>query len=321
MGIALWAAAADPQLIEVRKIWDGAPHNAFTDLEFYRGEWFCVFREASTHMSADGRLRIIRSWDGRAWTTAALIEDPRGDLRDAKLAINERGELTLVGAVAYQPPGAHRHQSLVWFSRNGRDWSKARDVADPDYWLWRVTFTKGLGLGIGYTTNLPAPERSVRLYATRDAGRTFTTFVDKLEPREYPNESAIRFRRDGTAVCLLRRDPGNGFVGIARAPYTEWKWRELDRRIGGPNMIEMPDGRWLAAVRLHEGKVTQTGLAWVDPEQGTVKEFLRLPSGGDNSYAGLVIRKGELWVSYYSSHEGKTSIYLARLKLPRPEAR
>jgi hypothetical protein len=28
-----------------------------------------------------------------------------------------------------------------------------------------------------------------------------------------------------------------------------------------------------------------------------------------------VYRDGMLWVSYYSSHEGKTSIYLARVKV------
>ena len=42
---------------------------------------------------------------------------------------------------------------------------------------------------------------------------------------------------------------------------------------------------------------------------------LTLPSGGDTSYAGMVWHDGLLWVSYYSSHEGKTAIYLARVKL------
>jgi len=41
-------------------------------------------------------------------------------------------------------------------------------------------------------------------------------------------------------------------------------------------------------------------------------ELLRLPSGGDTSYPGLVWHGGLLWVSYYSSHEGRASIYLAR---------
>jgi len=57
---------------------------------------------------------------------------------------------------------------------------------------------------------------------------------------------------------------------------------------------------------------------WLDPQAGTLTEFLKLPSGGDTSYPGLVWHDGLLWVSYYSSHEGKTSVYLAKVKLPPP---
>ena len=42
---------------------------------------------------------------------------------------------------------------------------------------------------------------------------------------------------------------------------------------------------------------------------------LWLPSGGDCSYAGMVEYEGVLWMSYYSSHEGKTSIYLAQIEV------
>ena len=80
-------------------------------------------------------------------------------------------------------------------------------------------------------------------------------------------------------------------------------------------MIRLPDGRFVAAVRMHDGAV-RTSLAWIDPNTGKLTEFLKLPSGGDTSYAGLVLHDGLLWVSYYSSHEGKTSIYLAKVKLP-----
>jgi len=45
------------------------------------------------------------------------------------------------------------------------------------------------------------------------------------------------------------------------------------------------------------------------------KEFLEFPSGGDTSYPGMVFYDGILWVSYYSSHEEKTSIYLAKVKI------
>jgi len=52
-------------LVEVRKIWDRAPHNAFTDLIRFQGRWVCVFREGAGHRSHDGRVRVIASADGR----------------------------------------------------------------------------------------------------------------------------------------------------------------------------------------------------------------------------------------------------------------
>ena len=71
----------------------------------------------------------------------------------------------------------------------------------------------------------------------------------------------------------------------------------------------------MAAGRFYDGGA-RTSLAWLDAERGKLTEFLKLPSGGDTSYPGLVEHDSLLWVSYYSSHEGKTSIYLARVKLP-----
>jgi hypothetical protein len=56
-------------------------------------------------------------------------------------------------------------------------------------------------------------------------------------------------------------------------------------------------------------------LAWLDVENKKLTPILQLPSGGDTSYPGLVWRDGFLWVSYYSSHEAKTSIYLAKVEI------
>jgi hypothetical protein len=44
--------------------------------------------------------------------------------------------------------------------------------------------------------------------------------------------------------------------------------------------------------------------------------LVALPSGGDTSYPGLVYHKGIVYISYYSTHEGKTAIYFAKFKLP-----
>ncbi len=304
------------RLIEVRKIWDAAPHNAFTDLIRFRDHWYCVFREGAGHVSPDGALRVITSADGKKWESAALVTSPSSDLRDAKISITPDGQLMLSGAGALHDKSEHTHQSLAWFSKDGHTWSEAHAIGDPDFWLWRVTWHKGKAYGIGYSCG---EDRSVRLYSSSD-GKSFDTLVKRLHDVGYPNETSLVFAGD-TCYCLLRRNaqPNTGLLGISEPPYTKWEWKDLGVRIGGPHMIRLPDGRFVAAVRLYDGK-TRTSLAWVDPNSGKLTEFLKLPSGGDTSYAGLVLHEGLLWVSYYSSHEGKTSIYLAKVQLPPAES-
>lgn len=305
-------APGPPQLVEVFRIWDAAPHNAFTDLVRYRGEWFCVFREGQAHVSPDGVLRVIASTDGVHWSSAALLTSSRGDLRDAKITVTPGGELMLSGAVALRQPAVHKHQSLAWFSQDGRHWSEPVLIGESDLWLWRTTWHRGRAYGVGYDTSA---EKFVRLYVSDD-GRRFHTLVPRLFDEGHPNESSLVFPPDDTAICLLRRDgdSATGKLGLARPPYTEWEWRDVGVKIGGPHLIRLPDGRLVAAVRLYDG-APRTSLGWIDAASGKFTEFLRLPSGGDTSYAGLVWHRGLLWVSYYSSHEGKAAIYLAKVRL------
>jgi hypothetical protein len=55
-----------------------------------------------------------------------------------------------------------------------------------------------------------------------------------------------------------------------------------------------------------------TIIVKVSPEGKTTK-LLTLPSGGDCSYPGFLLKDDILFVSYYSSHEEKTAIYLAKI--------
>jgi len=304
----------EPALLEARRIWDEAPHNAFTDLVRFQDRWYCVFREGKEHVSPDGSLRVIVSEDGERWESAALISSDLGDLRDAKIVVAPDDRLMLSGAVAVGIPSAVKHWSLVWFSEDGTNWSDAVKVGDPSVWLWRVTWHKGVAYGIGYSTTA---QKFIRLYKSDD-GKTFDVLVKDLGVEGYPNETSILFLEDDTALCLLRRDPlrssSTAQLGRSKPPYTEWTWTDLGVRIGGPHMIQLPDGRIVAATRLYD-ESTRTALSWLDPDAGTLEEFLMLPSGGDTSYPGLVYYEGVLWISYYSSHEGKTAIYLAKVRL------
>jgi lysophospholipase L1-like esterase len=305
-----------PVLLESRRIWSRAPHNAFTDLLRHKDRWYCVFREGRAHVSPDGALRVITSTDGEKWESVALIKSAKYDLRDAKITVTPTGGLMLNGAGMIADAKV-RYYSMSWFSDDdGMTWDEGHQIGDPGFWLWRAHWHRGAVYSMGYNTLRDRTKRTMKFYKS-DNGRKFETLVDRVPAPNGCGEDKILFLKDDSALCLLRHETGDKMaqLGTAKPPYKDWTWRDLNLRIGGPNMIQLPDGRILAATRLYDGG-TRTSLSWLDPKNAELTEALKLPSGGDTSYAGMVLHEGLLWISYYSSHEGKSSIYLAKVRLP-----
>jgi len=314
-------------MVEQYKIWDKAEYNAFTDLIYFKGYWYCAFREGNTHVARDGsdngKLRVIRSKDGEKWKSVALMLWPQGDVRDAKLSITAKDELMLNGAVSFYPLTRGEPQiSVTWLSKNGTRWSNAyKCKTGVSTWRWSATWHEGVGYSIGYG----GKDAEGCLYHTLD-GKKWEILKNNFfpNPDSRPNETSLVFTENGTSYCLLRQDGGTctAMLGSSKPPYTKWEWKDLGIRIGGPKFIQLEDGRFVAAVRLFSGTpdkpdwdTERTSVCILDVEKATLTEVLKLPSGGDCSYAGMVEKDGLIWISYYSSHEGKPSIYLAKVKV------
>jgi len=302
-----------PEVVFLRRIWDRAPHSAFTDLIHFQGSWYCAFREGETHAGSRGRVRILVSGDGSLWRRAALLSERGVDLRDPKLSLTPDGRLMLLaGGSRYGERARPGRQPRVSFSVSGRRWRPLRRILSEGDWLWRATWHEGHAYGVTY-----------RIIDRRRWTIALCASGDGLEYRELcalpvtgkPNEATIRFRRDGTAIALVRREGGDGkgWIGASRPPYTEWRWHAAAHGIGGPNFLVLPDGRMWAAGRLVLGGVPRTVIARMEID--AFEPVLELPSGGDCGYPGLAWRGGLLWVSYYSTHEGRASIYLAKVAL------
>lgn len=319
--VACGSAIAEPPsatIVEVRKIWGAAPHNAFTDLAYWNGQFVCAFREGRRHVSTDGKIRLLTSADGSDWKSVALLALEGYDLRDAGLAVAPDGQLMLIGGVAPRKEDNERAPtgSFVAFSRDGVEWTEPKIVVEPGRWLWRVTWHKGTAYGVAYAANGGARYTSL---LTSDDGTEFRELVPELLDAGYPTEATLRVDGSDTMYCLQRRDgqaPGNSaYLGISRPPYSDWQWHDLKIHFGGPNLLRLPNRQWIGAGRVHGPEGATTQLAWLDVEQKSLQPILELPSGGDTSYPGLVWHDGLLWVSYYSSHEDKTNIYLAKVKV------
>ena len=211
--------------------------------------------------------------------------------------------------------------TFVSFSANGNDWTEPKIVVEPGRWLWQVTWHKDKAYGVAYGNDSNNNKPCSQLLTSTD-GTNFHIHVDQFLQGGWPTEATVRFASDGTCYVLSRRDrtgnePSSAMFGISKGDYKEWTWYDLGAEFngfGGPNFLQIPSGQWIATGRMHQGGA-HTALTLLDVENHKMTKLLKLPSGGDTSYPGLVWHDNLLYVSYHSSHESKTSIYLAKVKI------
>lgn len=313
-----------PNLLSVQKIWDHAPHNAMTDLIRYKERWFCTFRESDQHVYGQGgNIRIISSRDGVGWQSYALVAESGVDLRDPKLSISPSGKLMLLcGGTVYRDGNIYESlHSRVSFSDDGRIWTPFEKVLPAHEWLWRITWHLGIAYGAAYSRSDPKDkykEWHIKLYCSED-GIHFQK-ITQWDIKSYPNETTLRFLKTGQMVALVRRDGkrnNEALIGLSDFPYTEWHWKKTHQYFGGPNfLVTSQETLWAAGrilINSPYAQLEKTVLARMDLND--IRPSLILPSGGDCSYPGLVLHENVLWVSYYSSHESGTAIYLARVAI------
>ncbi|MFA6507506.1 MAG: hypothetical protein WCT14_15505 [Treponemataceae bacterium] len=307
----------EPILLSVQKIWEGAPHNAFTDLVCFKGAWFCAFREGEKHARCAGKIRVITSTDGIEWESAALLEEKDVDLRDPHFSIRSDGFLEMVmGGTYFRDGGYVGRRPRVSISADGMAWSAPKPILADGDWLWRVTRRESDGQAFGISYRLPRKNFwTIHLMKSTDGEQYTETATMKVNGK--PNEATIRFGIDGQAITLVRREsgPAKAWIGTSMPPYTDWNWNATKEYIGGPNFLMLGEGElWAAGRFIRRGKA-RTALALMTTT--SVEPVLFLPSSGDCSYPGMVAIGDTLTMSYYSSHEGKTSIYLAQIMIDR----
>jgi hypothetical protein len=316
----------DFKLISVKQIWNSAPHNAMTDLIHWQDRWWCTFRESDQHQnSLNGVIRVIYSSDLSLWQSALLIREEGFDLRDPKFSLNPQEELLL----HYQGVKLDQGKYVIWQprlvrSKEGKRWSDPLICFEPHEWPWRITWFEGRAYAVSYRLSSFVKRSQpwiVHLCVSEDAIHYQRLCTWPIA--YYPSEATIRFRPDGEMVIYIRRrekeqmewnDPN--WVGTSQKPYDRWVWHATDRHLGGPNFLILEGGEMCAAGRIlwpsPYGLMAKTVVGELTLEHFTPKWVL--PSGGDCSYPGMVLEGNTLYVSYYSTEGGRTSVYLALLK-------
>ncbi len=235
--------------------------------------------------------------------------------------------LTMGGSI-YKNGNNHGTTTLVSFSDDGINFSTPEPVSlsnevKRNYdWIWRVTWHGDTGYAVDYHTDSLNGDWEVVLLKTVNGADYQLVYPCNIPDR--PSEATIRFSTPGdTMNILLRRDKNgaNGLFGKSSPPYTHWQWHDLGIRLGGPNFVKLPDGSWCIGTRLYpaDGNGGAKTALYHYRAGGDVQKIMELPSGGDNSYPGMVINNKILYIVYYSSHKQNTAIYFTKIKIKRLE--
>jgi hypothetical protein len=316
----LHAQAPTAELVSVEKIWDKAPHNGATDITRFQNLFYCCFREADSATKGEGVIHTLISATGKVWVDNVTLNEPGLDLRDPKLIVtpDEKRLYLLCGGDS----ATLGRQTRYATSMDGKVWTPLQKLLAKGDWLWRATINPadkrfyGASFNIHPSSGGPAPEKewSLKTYASTDG--SVWQLSSLMNVPGQPGETTLRFLKDGTALALIARQGGDrkGVIGTAKAPYREWTYAATGLPLGGPNFIELPDGKLIAGSRGF-GATPGAHMVLFAMTPTSLTPILELPSGGDCSYPGLYWHDDLLHVTYYSSHEGKPAIYYARVKV------
>ena len=319
--------AQDVEPSEIKKIWDRGGHNAFPDIAYFKDKLYVVFREGDGHIpnkdnTGNGKIRILSSLDGDFWETAAVLELKGIDLRDPKISVTSKNRIMIVmGGSVYDQQELKSISTYVSISDpSAKKFSEPEPIeldeqikSDFD-WLWRVTWYEKTGYGVLYQSNVDGEQGKSKAYLVKTSKGMEYELVTELKIEGNPNEATIRFLSGAEMMILVRRggEDKMGMIGTSKAPYTDWSWEKLDFQLGGPNFEIIPINKILIGTRVYAEEGPYTALL-MGKKGEPFKEVMRLPSGGDTGYPGMFSIAGYVWVSYYSSHEGKASIYSGRI--------
>lgn len=334
--VAVWyfrpnASEVDPALtMELGAAVSDGMHNSNTDMTFWKGHFYLAHARSKYHMGNEGSsLRVLRSADAKSWTMIHEVRSPGEDVRDPKIVVmNGRLVLYVLVNRGFEP---EPHGTAVTMTADGKSWTALEPVTPEGWLLWRPKTRDGR---TWYVTAYWKDHGKSILLASRDGVRWDT--VSTIHEGDRNDETAMEFLPDGRIIATARLEgtrswhqgamDASTLIAVAAPPYTRWM-TTVSRvtRLDGPVLFGHA-GRVFAAGRYDPENYDRwygmssllgrkrTALYEVMP--GKLVKLSDLPSAGDTSYPGAVLRDGTLYLCYYTNDVKRDYSWLLGLVMP-----
>ena len=290
-------------------IWANAEHNAFTDLAEYKGKVYCCFREAKSHLSYDGSIRVLESCDGEKWESIGVLSDPKYDFRDPKLIVTPDNRLMLTFGRRKENESVYPWNICKFITdyeitskslsiEGSQEMSINDDSYFSSYWIWRPKWIDGKCYGIAYKYG------EFPILVVSEDGINYKQ-ISVLHVRG--NEADMERLQDGSFCIVIRADEGNGYIGFSRN-LQEWIWVPLNQKIQCPCLIN------------YNSQITVAGRGEIGTEifkfsDAGLYSIYSIEGNADFAYPGYIVRKDRLWLSYYNTWKGRSTIFLKKIPI------
>ena len=291
-------------------------HNSNTDMIYWKGYFYMTHASSQWHFADEGcRIIVRRSADGKNWEKLAEISNPGQDIRDPKLMV--MGDKMIMYVLKNVDFAAEPYGTSYCTSTDGKNWTEIQDIEQEGWLFWRPKTRDG------HTWYMPAywhEHGKSALFKSTDGINW--TYVSQVYEGERNDETAIAFLPDGSMIATARLEVSDNYYGnkdastliaVAKPPYTNWSYEKSTiTRLDGPYLFRYKDAVF-AVGRRHVGSNTfpnyygsiygkkRTSIYRVYPDR--LQFITDLPSAGDTTYAGVVLRGGYAWICYYTSPE------------------
>ena len=272
----------------------------------WKGDYWLSFRSATTHGSHDGNLVVLRSADAREWREVQRLDIFPDDRDPQLLATAER--LFLYDSVR----DGGTLTSFVTYTDDGKTWSTPQQVYEDQFIFWKPIARHGQFYATAHVSSSEGTLRKAHLITSFDGLKWKEIF--EFRGGNWESETTIHFDSGDKIMAFLRQIRGSPPSSILKSspPYSKWTERTNNIHLSG-HAVYTFDGITYLFSRTRNAK--KTGTLVYHYEEETLLPYYDIPSGGDCSYPAAVRVGQDMFVSYYSSHEGSTNIYTCRIAL------
>lgn len=307
-------AHAEPEALarplEVRKIVADGRHNAFTAMRRFKGELWLAFRSGEAHNSATADVVVLRSKDGNDWKPALKFDVAKDD-RDPQFVVTDKRLYLYV-------PAMDGPVLTTWLRHtdDGETWSEPQKIYEPQFILWKPMVHDGVFYAAAHKKDESSGGKGREVHLVKSADGIKWEKVSTIRAGNWESETTLFIDDKHHATAFLRQKYGSPQAQVLESdpPYTNWSAKAADvNHFSGHSVHTFRGVTYLLSRTMGPGK--ETGSMIYTFAEGKLKPYCKLPSGGDCAYLEAVEDGPNMLVSYYSTHEGTTNIYLAKVPL------